>query len=139
MPRRKRSEYAVALDEDGRFAADGGAPATFGDEWTPEHLVLAALADCSLTSLSHHARRSSLEVSASAAATGAVFERDDGSWGFVEIECRIDATLEPEPSADDVRALLARAERGCFVGASLEPRPAYRWRVNGTEVAPEGP
>lgn len=56
---------------------------------------------------------------------------DDGRYAFVELECRIDVELEPEPSADEVSALLAKAERDCFVGASLTARPGYRWRVNG--------
>ena len=94
--------------------------------------MLAALADCTLRSLAHHADRASLWVEATAAATGAVFERDDGTWGFVELQCRIDATIEPKP--EDLRSLLDRAERGCFVGSSLEPPPSYRWRVNAADV-----
>jgi organic hydroperoxide reductase OsmC/OhrA len=129
----KRSEYAVAVDDARRCSANGHAPIEFGADWTPEHLVLAALARCVLTSLAYHARRSSLPLSATARATGAVTERDDGSWGFVEIECRVDAELS-EPIGDDVETLLARAERGCFVGGSLRPRPVYRWLVNGAEV-----
>ena len=41
-------------------------------------------------------------------------------------------TLEPAP--DDVRELLARAERDCFVGASLAIEPDYRWTVDGEEI-----
>ena len=32
-------------------------------------------------------------------------------------------------------ALLEKAERDCFVGASLTARPRYTWLVNGREVA----
>lgn len=122
MPARpKRTEYAVEI---------GGRDLTaFDPAWTPEHLVLAALARCSLAALAHHARKDGISVDASATARGAVSRRDDGSWGFVEIECAVDARLDPQPS--DPRDLLARAERGCFIGASLEPRPRYAWTVNG--------
>ena len=121
MPRPKRTEYAVELDS--------REPAAFDPAWTPEHLLLAALARCSLGALAHHAKRDGLTAEASARATGAVSRREDGSWGFVEIECAIEATLEPAPS--DPADLLARAERGCFVGASLSPKPRYEWIVNG--------
>jgi hypothetical protein len=30
--------------------------------------------------------------------------------------------------------LIEQAERDCFVGASLDPSPRYRWRVNGSDV-----
>ena len=121
MPRPKRTEYAVELDS--------REPAALDPAWTPEHLVLAALARCSLGALTYHANRDGLSAEASARVTGAVSRREDGSWGFVDIECAIEATLDPAP--DDPADLLARAERGCFVGASLDPKPRYAWTVNG--------
>ena len=57
----------------------------------------------------------------------------DGRYAFVRIEVEIDVTLEPEPPA--VRELLAKAERDCFVGASLTAKPDYRWTVNGEALA----
>ena len=135
MPRRKRKEYAVALDTGDRVSTERGEPARFGDDWTPEHLVLAALARCVVTSLHHQLRRDGLQGAASAEATGAVFEREDGSWGFVEVACTVDVEL-PDPPEDAALAdLLRRAERGCFVGASLDPRPRYAWRLNGADVS----
>lgn len=119
--RPKRIEYAVEID--------GRDPTAFDPAWTPEHLVLAALARCSLAAFAHHARKDGVAVEASAAARGAISRRDDGSWGLVDIECAVDARLDPEPS--DLRDLLTRAERGCFVGASLAPAPRYVWTING--------
>jgi organic hydroperoxide reductase OsmC/OhrA len=128
-PRLKKSEFAIAVDRDGRLAAERGASVHFGHEWTAEHLLLAALARCSLAALSYHARRDGLWVQASAKAHGVVARREDGGWGFTEIDCAVDARFDPVPN--DPGDLLARAERGCFVGASLDPRPRYDWRVNG--------
>lgn len=126
-------EFAVALGADGRSSADDHEPATaFGGEWTAEHLVLAGLAKCSLTSLGHFARQRGSTADGSAATHGRVTKREDGAYGFVEIECSLDVTLEPEP--DDLAAVLEQAEWGCFVGQSLQPKPAYRWRVNGREI-----
>jgi organic hydroperoxide reductase OsmC/OhrA len=126
--RPKERRYAIEVDSEGQITAEGGGALAFEGRWTPEHLVLAALASCSLTSLRYHARRDELSLSATSDASGVVGPRGDGSWGFLEIECRIDADLEPAP--DDLSDLLARAERGCFVGASLTPKPVYRWTVN---------
>lgn len=132
----KRTGYAVTLARDGSVAAEGNDAIRLEPEWTPEHLLLAALARCSVAALVHHANRRSLDVAASAHATGSVGKRDDGSWGFLEIECRPDVELRPEPDADGLADLLARAERGCFVGGSLRPSPTYRWTVNGRELQP---
>jgi organic hydroperoxide reductase OsmC/OhrA len=132
--RPKRIDYDVAVDSELRATSDGRAPLDAGRGWTPEHLVLAALARCSLASLDYHARRMSIATTTSATASGAVTERDDGTWGFIDVECRLDVELEPMPPPDDLYGLLDRAERGCFVGSSLRPAPDYRWRVNGRDV-----
>jgi organic hydroperoxide reductase OsmC/OhrA len=131
----KRTEFAVAVDRDGRVAAERGAAVHFGHEWTAEHLMLAALARCSLASLAYHARTDDLWLQASAKASGSVARRADGTWGFVEIRCAVDARLDPDPR--DVEGLLGRAERGCFVGASLDPRPLYAWTLNGATARAE--
>jgi len=132
-PQPKRTEFEVTLDREGVLCAEGET-LPLEEAWTPEHLVLAALARCSLTSLAYHARRGRLELEASAHSVGAVGRREDGSWGFLEIECRVEAELEPAPAGDELPTLLERAERGCFVGASLRPKPTYSWQVNGEHV-----
>ena len=43
-----------------------------------------------------------------------------------------DVTLEPRPQS--LRELVAKAERDCFIGASLTARPRYHWTVNGEEL-----
>ena len=133
--RPKYRSYAIALDPDGGLTAEQEARFQLDERWTPEHLVLAALAHCLVTSLAFHARRAKLGVAASVAAAGVVGPRADGSWGFTEIECSLDVDLDPVTPRDDLAQFLARAERGCFVGASLAPKPTYRWSVNG-EAAP---
>jgi organic hydroperoxide reductase OsmC/OhrA len=127
--RPKERRYAIDLDREGEMRAEGQGKLGLEGRWTPEHLVLAALAACTVTSLGYHARRASLALSATADAAGVVGPRDDGSWGFLEVECRIAADLEPAP--DDLSDLIALAERGCFIGSSLTPKPVYRWTVNG--------
>lgn len=131
----KRLEFAAAVDRAGRISVEGGAPVELPEAWAPEHLLLAALARCSLASLAYHARRASLDLASSASAAGSVTRREeDGRYAFVEIECRIDAELDPAPTADELAAVLAKAERDCFVGASLTAKPRYRWTVNHQEV-----
>jgi organic hydroperoxide reductase OsmC/OhrA len=136
----KRREYAVTVDRAGRPSVEATAPAELGEEWTPEHLVLAGLARCAIASLTYHAREAGLDLVASATARGVVAPRDeDGRHAFVELACRIDVELDPAPSGSDAEELLARAERGCFVGASFTAPPTYRWTVNGEPVESQSP
>jgi uncharacterized OsmC-like protein len=126
--RAKQFHYAVALERSGRVVADGSSPLDHDDTWTPEHLVLAGLVRCTIESLRYHARRAGIDFLAAGSASGTVTKREsDGRYAFVEIDVRLEVELDPAPSGDEREALLAKAERDCFVGASLTVSPRYAW------------
>lgn len=128
----RRFEYAAAVDRAGRISSDGGAPVALPNGWSPEGLLLAGLARCTLKSLAYHARREGRDVTANAAASGVVTKREsDGRYAFVEIRCEIEAEVEPAPPGEELAALIAKAERDCFISASLTVETDFRWRVNG--------
>jgi organic hydroperoxide reductase OsmC/OhrA len=132
--RAKHFDYWISLDEGGALSADGD-PVTIEGEVGAEHLLLAALARCSISSLEHFARQKEVEVRASAYASGTVTRREENDrYGFVNIECKLDVQLDGELADDQLRALLESAEWGCFIGASLKPAPRYSWRVNGRNL-----
>jgi uncharacterized OsmC-like protein len=131
--RAKEFRYAVGLRADGSLAAENGTSFVPGDGWTPEHLLLAGLVRCSLDSLRHHAKRAGIEIaSATGDASALVTRREtDNRYAVVEANLELSVELDPEPAADALADLLAKAERDCFVGASLTAKPSYRWVVNG--------
>jgi organic hydroperoxide reductase OsmC/OhrA len=123
--------FAVDLDPGGAFRDENGLRLAVPPDWTPEHLLLAALVRCSLASFRYHAERAGLAVgAATGSARGLVTKREgDERYAFVEVDVELAVAVEPEP--DDRAALLAKAERDCFVSASLTTKPQYRWTVNG--------
>ena len=131
----KEFPYAIGLDRTGRVTADGQSPLDLDAAWTPEHLVLAGLVRCTLQSLRFHAEPLGIDFVANGSAAGMVTRRpEDGRYAFVEIDVALELELDPAPPGEELAALLAKAERDCFVGASLEPSPSYSWRVNGTAL-----
>ena len=127
--RAKVLEYAVEVDRAGRMTIPGGAQIAPAEGWSPDHLLLAALVRCSIESLTYHARRAGHSVSASGSAQATVTRRDsDGRYALADADVRVDAQLEPRPAEVDV--LQAKAERDCFVGASLTVTPRYEWHVS---------
>jgi organic hydroperoxide reductase OsmC/OhrA len=129
----KSFDYGVSLDETWDAWSDrGGGVLAGADEasWTPEHLLLAGLARCTLTSLRYHCVRAGTALTASAAAHGTVTRREeDGRFAFVVITVEGDVAFEPKPDDEAIAELLAKAERDCFIGASLTVTPVYTWRV----------
>ena len=104
----KTLEYEAGVTRAGRVEAEGCDPLELGSHWQAEHLVLAGLVRCSITSLRYHARRAGLTVEASGEARGQITKREsDGRYAFVDVSCDIEAEIAPR----------------------------YRWIVIGAEVA----
>jgi organic hydroperoxide reductase OsmC/OhrA len=122
-------EYAVEVDAGGRMTIPGGGQLVPPEGWSADHLLLAALVRCSIDSLTYHARRAGHSTTASGTAHGTITKAgEDDRYRFVQISVAIDAQLEPR--AADVEPLVAKAERDCFVGATLVVKPEYEWRVS---------
>jgi organic hydroperoxide reductase OsmC/OhrA len=133
----RRFEYTVELDAEWGATSDRGGSVLAHEYriWTPEHLLLAALCRCTLTSLRYHAERGGLTVVGRGGASGVVTKREsDGRYAFVTLDVDLSVAFDPLPTASEVAELLAKAERDCFVGASLTTAPTYRWTVNGEEI-----
>lgn len=133
----KKLRYAVELTTDGELQDENGVVLDVPGEWSPEHLLLAALVRCSLKSLDFHAGRRGVDVrSASGSSRTLVTQREsDDRYALVETEAELAVELTPEPDAADLAELLGLAERDCFIGSSLTAKPSYRWVVNGRPIA----
>jgi uncharacterized OsmC-like protein len=126
----KTFEFEAGIDRAGNATREAATPLELGPDWKPEHLVLAGLVRCSITSLRYHALRAGITVYASGSARGLITKREsDDRYAFVEIECTIEIALDPPLAGPDLNGLLEKAERDCFVGASLTVKPSYDWRI----------
>ena len=100
--RAKELRYAVDLTADGELRDENGVVLDVPAEWSPEHLLLAALVRCSLKSLGFHAGRKGVEVRA-ASGSGRTFvtqRETDDRYALVETEVELAVELVPEPERD---------------------------------------
>jgi nucleotide-binding universal stress UspA family protein/organic hydroperoxide reductase OsmC/OhrA len=130
-----RRQIATTIDSTGRMRPDGGAPSRPGQDWRPEHLLLAAVAPSALDSLVHQAALAGLEAHGGAAASGALVN-DEAAPPIEDIACRVEASIRPARAIAEIERLTAEAERGCRLGAALAAPPRYEWVVNGRLVEP---
>ncbi len=101
------------------------APPEFGGEpglWTPEHMLVAAVATCFTATFRVLAERSKLEVHALEVPVEGVLEREEKGYRFTEILLRPQVTILKE--SDRVRTLLLveKAEKACLVSRSLNSK-----------------
>lgn len=122
-------EYAAEVDRAGRMTIPGGAQIEPPEGWSADHLLLAALIRCSIDSLVYHAHRAGHEVAAQGQAQGTITKTTpEDRYAFVSIDVHIEAQLTPR--TNDADELTARAERDCFIGASLKVKPVYDWQLS---------
>ncbi len=123
--------YAIDLREGGVLRTEDGTPLALDPAWSPEHLLLAALVRCTLKSLAYHARHRHVEVSDAHGSARALFAKRETDGRYAAVECGVELAvrLVPKPGDDELAELLAKAERDCFISASLSVKPTYDWTV----------
>jgi organic hydroperoxide reductase OsmC/OhrA len=123
--------FAVDLGPAGELLDENGVKLDVPPEWTPEHLLLAALVRCSLASFEYHAKRAGVSVVGKSGAARTMITKRESDGRYAIVEAELELSVEVDRELDDLPELLAKAERDCFVGASITAKPRYRWTVNG--------
>lgn len=100
------------------------APPEFNGEegmWTPEHLFVASVNACFVTTFRVIAQNSKLEVlSLSAAATGKLEKVDGAGLQFTEIVLKPRLVVRSGRDAERAGRILAKAEEHCLVSSSIK-------------------
>lgn len=112
----------VRLESPELAALESLPPRSFGgpgDLWSPETLLVAAVADCFLLSFRAIARASSLPWKALHVEAEGVLDRADGVMRFTEVGLRARLTLDGAVDAARAERVLEKAERSCLVSRSL--------------------
>jgi organic hydroperoxide reductase OsmC/OhrA len=110
------------LTSPGIPALESAGPAEFGgpgDLWSPETLLVAAVADCFILSFRSIARASKLEWSTMNCDAEGTLDRVDKVTQFTGFKLR--AVLEVPEGTDEAKAmrLLERAEKVCLITNSM--------------------
>ncbi|MDX1481284.1 MAG: OsmC family protein [Woeseiaceae bacterium] len=112
----------VTLSSRGLDSLESAGPVEFGgpgDLWSPETLLVAAVADCFVLSFQATARAARFEWRNLRCDVEGTLERVDGETRFTKFVQRV--VLELPVGADEARGrkLLAKAERSCLITNSL--------------------
>ena len=96
--------------------AEFGGP---GDQWSPEHLLMASVADCFTLTFKAIARASKLEwVNLEAQAEG-VLDRVERVTRFTTVTVKATLTVPAGTDEDKARRLLQKAEDACLITNSM--------------------
>jgi peroxiredoxin-like protein len=88
--------------------------------WTPEHLLVAAVASCFISTFEGMAQTSRLEFDSLQLASEGILTKQDSGWRFTEIRLRPVVTLRKKEDRDRATRLLEKAEKSCLIARSLQ-------------------
>jgi peroxiredoxin-like protein len=112
------------------------APAEFdgpGDQWSPETMLVAAVANCFILTFRAIARASNLSWGQLTCQAQGVLDRVDRVTKFTEIH--LEATLHVPSGTDHEKAqrLLEKAEQSCLISNSLTAKRLFKAEVRANE------
>jgi peroxiredoxin-like protein len=116
-------ERGVIEAQDIPSSVEFAVPPEFGGEsgyWTPEHLLLAAVASCYVATFRGMSEKSHLEFESIQIKVEGVIEKKDGYLCFTRLTLHPQATIYHETDQERTRLILEKAERGCLIMRSLE-------------------
>lgn len=116
------AEGLVELSSPGLATLESASPAEYGgpgDKWSPETLLVAAVADCFVLTFKAIARASKLEWTSVKCNVEGVLDREEKVTRFVKFNIR--AELEVPAGTEESRAhrMLEKAEQNCLITRSL--------------------
>jgi organic hydroperoxide reductase OsmC/OhrA len=91
-----------------------------GDAWSPEHLLLAAVASCFLFTFRATAKASKTEFLAVDAETFGTVAKADGAIRFTDIVIRARVTAAAGADMEAARRVVDKAAARCLVSSSLK-------------------
>ena len=116
------AEGNVALKSENMPQLISAPPAQFGgpgDQWSPEHLLVASVADCFILSFRAIARASKLEWLSLEASAEGVLERVERVTKFTSTTVRATLTVPASTDVEKARRLLQKAEDTCLITNSM--------------------
>lgn len=112
----------VTLSSPGLAPMTSAGPAEFdgpGDQWSPESLLVASVADCFILTFRAVARASRFEWSNLDCHVDGLLDRVDGELRFIGFDVRATLTVPADANVTKAEKLLQKSEGGCLITNSL--------------------
>ncbi len=119
---RASKDGVVTLDSPGVSQLSSAPPVEFdgpGDQWSPESLLTAAVADCVVLTFRAIARASKLDWNELELNIDGTLDRVDRVTRFTHFDIQALLKVPSGTDADKAKLLLEKAEKSCLVSNSL--------------------
>ena len=128
------SEGSITVSSPGVVDLETAPPAEFGgpgDQWSPETLLVAAVANCFILTFRAIAHASGLEWTALECSVDGVLDRVDRVTRFTAFDVRVRLDVPEGTSESKARRLLEKAEHACLITNSMTAEVRLDAEVRG--------
>ncbi|MBZ5644892.1 MAG: OsmC family protein [Acidobacteriia bacterium] len=106
---------AIAFSAPPEFQGEAG-------RWTPEHLFLAAVAGCFVSTFSGMAQFSKFEFLSLHLEVEGVLRKEETGWRFAQVNLHPRLTIAQEKDRERATRLLEKAEQTCLIARSINSK-----------------
>jgi len=121
-----KPDALVDLSGDGLPAIVSGPPKEFGgsgQEWSPEDLLVGAVADCFVLSFKAIAAASKYTWTDLQCEVTGTLDKVERAMQFTAIEIKATLTIPADADSERANRLLEKSETACFITNSLKAEP----------------
>ena len=135
-------DHDVALEAERLPALRSAPPAEFGgpgDRWSPETLLVAAVAGCFVLTFRAVARASRLSWTSLTCEVNGTLDRVERVTQFTHVAVRVSLSVPAGTDEDQARRALEKAERSCLIAQSLKAAVELHAEVTMAPTIDVGP
>ena len=116
-------ESLVTLEVEGLASIESGPPKEFGgsgEQWSPEDLLVSAVADCFVLSFKAVATASKFQWTSLSCSVTGTLDKVDRAMQFTALSIKPTLTVPADADVDRAHKLLEKSEQVCFITHSLK-------------------
>ena len=101
--------------------------------WSPEELLLSAVDSCIMTTFLHYAEKAKIDLVTYESEAEGILERIDNQFMFSDITVRPQISVRSGDEIDNVKELMERSEKNCFISNSLKSVVVVSFQVKAED------
>ncbi len=118
-------EALVTIEIEGLSSMESGPPKEFGgsgEQWSPEDLIVAAVADCFVLSFKAVATASRYQWSSISCTVTGTLDKVERAMQFTAFNIKATLTVAAGADVERAKKLLEKSEQVCFITNSLKAK-----------------
>lgn len=122
------------LDEKLECATPPEFPEGVAGIWSPEHLFVASINSCLMTTFLAIAENSKLDYESFSCKAKGILAKEEGKFMIVEVILEPEVKVKNEEDAEKANKILEKSERACLISNSVKSKISMKTKIISPEL-----